>query len=253
MERNLFLYWVGKEYKLILLFRKLIYLHSKINKGYNIHLITDKNIENYIKVIPYSFKDLCPAHQADFIRVNVICDYGGIWLDSDTLVIDSLDTLFDIIENKNGFFIKENNSILCNGVFGSKKNTELMLKWKEIIYNKINTTTKFNWTEIGNTILHNLYKTHNNLYDNYTILNGLDNVYPIYWKNCVTEFIKKPYDNYKLLIRNYQPLIILVNSVYKELEKNTTQEILHGNMPINYFINKSLSNLNLDINVLNDI
>jgi len=53
------------------LFRKLIYLHSKINKGYNIHLITDKNVEEYIKVIPDSFKGLCPAHQADFINKSL--------------------------------------------------------------------------------------------------------------------------------------------------------------------------------------
>ena len=58
-----------------------------------------------------------PAHQADFVRVNVICDYGGIWLDSDTLVLDSLDSLFDIIDNKDGFLIKENNKILWNGIF----------------------------------------------------------------------------------------------------------------------------------------
>jgi hypothetical protein len=35
-------------------------------------------------------------------------------------------------------------------------------------------------------------------------------------------------------------LIVLVNSVYKKLENMTEKEILDGNMPINYFINKSL-------------
>jgi mannosyltransferase OCH1-like enzyme len=83
---------------------------------------------------------LCPAHQADFVRVNVICEYGGIWLDSDTLVLDSLDSLFDLVEIKNGFFIKENNNILCNGVFGSKPNTELMIKWRNEINNELNYT-----------------------------------------------------------------------------------------------------------------
>ena len=39
-----------------------------------------------IENIPKYFYDLCPAHQADFVRVHVICDYGGIWLDSDTLI-----------------------------------------------------------------------------------------------------------------------------------------------------------------------
>ena len=97
-NRNIYLYWVGKEYKLISILRDLIYLHSTNGIGYKVNLITDKNIREYIKDIPDYFNSLFPTHQADFVRVHVICDYGGIWLDSDTLVIDKLDSLFDIIE-----------------------------------------------------------------------------------------------------------------------------------------------------------
>ena len=110
--RTIYLYWIGKEYTLISILRNLMYLHSTSGKGYNIIMITDKNINDYVKNIPVYFSEMCPAHQADFARVNVICDYGIMWLDSDTLVLDSLvldslDSLFDIIENQNGFFIKE--------------------------------------------------------------------------------------------------------------------------------------------------
>jgi mannosyltransferase OCH1-like enzyme len=240
METNVYLYWTGNEYKLILKLRDLIYLHSKNGKGYNVNLITDKNINNYIKNIPSYFTDLCPAHKADFVRVHVICDYGGIWLDSDTLVMDSLDNLFEHIENKNGFFIKENNEILCNGVFGSKSNTPLMIEWKNKMIDKLNKTEgKISWCDIGNVMLQNIYNENSSLYDNYEIFNGLDNLYPINWKNCVSEFIYKSYDNYKTIIREYQPLIVLVNSVYKKFES-----ISEENMPLNYFINKSFRNIN---------
>jgi hypothetical protein len=73
-KRNIYLYWVGKEYKLISILRNLIYLHSTNGVGYKIHLITDTNISDYID-IPYYFGNLCPAQQADFVRVNVVCDY----------------------------------------------------------------------------------------------------------------------------------------------------------------------------------
>lgn len=72
------------------------------------------------------------ALQADFVRINVICDYGGIWLDSDTLVLDSLDILFDIIDNSDGFLVIQPNNKLCNGIFGSNKNTDFIIKWKII-------------------------------------------------------------------------------------------------------------------------
>ena len=35
-KRNIFLYWTGKEYKLISILRNLIYLHSTNGLGYNV-------------------------------------------------------------------------------------------------------------------------------------------------------------------------------------------------------------------------
>jgi hypothetical protein len=242
--RNIYLYWIGKEYKLIKILRNLIYLHSTNGSGYKVNLITDKNIREYVKVIPEYFSSLCPAHQADFVRVHVICDYGGIWLDSDTLVIDKLDSLFDLIENKEGFFIKENNHILWNGIFGSKKQTPLMIEWKNNLRNVLNKKKNtIAWSEVGCQMLQSMYNKNPSLYNDYKIFEGLDNMYPINWNNCVNEFIQKPYDNYKNIVREYQPLVVLVNSVYKKLEDKTEKEILEGNMPINYFINKSFNGI----------
>ena len=244
--RNIYLYWVGKEYKLISILRKLIYLHSTNGKGYKVNLITDKNINEYVKDVPAYFDNMCPAHQADFVRVNVICECGGIWLDSDTLVLNSLDSLFDFIEKKNGFFIKENNYILWNGIFGSKPNTNLIIEWKTEMRKLLDTKQgKIGWTDIGNSMLQKIFENKSDLYDGYFILNGLDNFYPVNWNKCIKEYIDAPYDNYKNIIREYQPLIVLVNCVYKKLEEKTEQEILEGNMPLNYFINKSFENMKL--------
>jgi hypothetical protein len=244
--RNVYLYWSGNDYKLISILRNLIYLHSTNGEGYNVILITDKNISDYIKNIPKYFTNLCPAHQADFVRVNVICDYGGIWLDSDTIVLNSLDSLFDFIENKNGFFIKQNNDTLCNGIFGSKPSTQLMIKWRTEMINILDKMQgNIGWCDIGNTLLQNMYNMDPSLYDGYNIFNGLNNLYPVNWCDSVREFIDKPYDNYKTIVREYQPLIVLTNSVYKKVETMTEQEILKGTMPLNYFINKSFENMKL--------
>ncbi len=244
--RNLYLYWIGPEYKLISILRRLIYLHSNNGKGYNVVLITEQNIKEYVHNIPSYFSKLCPAHQADFVRVNVICDYGGMWLDSDTMVIDSLDSLFDIIDNKDGFFIKQNNDILWNGIFGSKKQTPMMIEWKNRMMAVLDANQGIiDWGDIGNLMLRDMFLANSKLYDNYEIFNGLSNLYPVNYTHCVNEFIRKPYANYKNIIREYQPLVVLVNSVYKYLNNKTEDEILKGNMPINYFINKSFENMKL--------
>jgi len=245
-NRNIFLYWVGNEYSLISILRKLMYLHSSNGKGYTINLITDKNISEFIGNIPEYFNSMLPAHQADFVRVHVIHDYGGIWMDSDTLVVDSLDSLFDIFDvpgGGDGFFIKENNIHLWNGIFGSVRGTPLLKKWRRIMMETLTPANgKIEWTAIGNSIMEKIYLETPGVYSNYKIFNGLDNLYPVNWNNCVEEFITKPYDNYKTIVRDYQPLVILVNSVYKELKDKTQKEILDGKIPLNYFINKSIKN-----------
>jgi hypothetical protein len=145
------------------------------------------------------------------------------------------------MENNDGFFIKQNNKYLCNGIFGSNPNTPLMIEWKtEMMRILENKQGNIDWSDIGNDLLATIYNKNSRLYDEYTIFNGLDNMYPVDWYNCVTEFIDKPYENYKTIIREYQPLVVLVNSVYKNLENKTEQDILDGNMPLNYFINISI-------------
>lgn len=71
-NRNIFLYWTGKEYKLINILRNFIYLHSTNGIGYNVILITQENVKYYIENIPNYFYNMLPALQADFVRINVI-------------------------------------------------------------------------------------------------------------------------------------------------------------------------------------
>jgi hypothetical protein len=73
-------------------------------------------------------------------------------------------------------------------------------------------------------------------------------MYPVNWNHCVNQFLKEPYEKYVDHIREFQPLLILVNSVYKEMESLTYDEILNGKTPLNYFINKSFDNLKIDLN-----
>lgn len=268
-NNNVYLYWVGKEFKLIKILRSLIYMHSTNGKGYNVILINHDNVKEYIPYLPDYFYKLGPAHQADFVRVCVLCDKGGIWLDSDTLVVDKLDDLFNLMENgKDGFFIKECDYYLCNGVFGTKPNTEVMKFWKNTMLDRLNKDINIQWIEIGSKILtDNYYKeekftnylnyecfenikhiiketfaNNKKMFINYHIFSGSNDLYPVSPTNSVNEFINKPYENYKNIEKPFQPLIILVNSVYRDLEKYSMDEIMNGRRPLNYFIEKSYRN-----------
>jgi len=237
--RNIFIYETTKEYKLIHILRNLIYLHSTNGKGYKVNLINDTNIHEYILDIPIYFDELSLDNKENFIKVNILCEFGGIWLNSNTLVIDTLDTLFDIIENNDGFFIKQNNEELYHGIVGSKKQTSLMIECK----NKM--MTLIEEYSCNDNIFKNIYDEHTNLYENYKIFDGVNNLYPIHFDKCIYEFIELSYDHYKNIIREYQPLIVVGDELLHQcLEKMEEKEILtSNNIPISYFIKKSFENM----------
>ena len=248
-DKNVFIYWEGYKYKLIQILHKIIYLHSHNETKYKIYFVNSENLHYYIDSVPSFFNKMAVKHKSDYIRYKLIYKYGGIWLDSDTIVMNDLSSLFDIMKNKEGFFMKENNKIIFSGVFGSRANTNLLkniIKNIDQVLNKKN--EKLGWSDIGSILLNNIYLKDKSIYSNYLIYDGLDNMYPVNFDKCVKEFIEKPYDNYKNLIKSFQPLVVIVNSVYKKLDNMSISEILEGKMTINYFLNKSFENANYKVN-----
>lgn len=236
--KHVYMYWTGKEYNLIKILRELAIIHSNHSKNYTFHLLTPGNIKDYIDV-PKTFFDMIPAHQADYVRVNILYEKGGLWLDSDTIVMNDLQSIFNLFNTFDGFFILENNKKLCNGVFSSLPNTPLMKAWKEHIDNFIlhKNPKKIKWLNLGSDWLNK--KENKHLFQNYFIFKGLDNVYPVNWKNCVSEYIQSPFSNYSTIYRQFQPFIVLINSVYKKLEKHTLENMLTIERPIKYFLDTS--------------
>ena len=240
-ERNVFVYWTGKTYSLINILHTLIKLHSRSGRGYTLHYIDETNLREYIPDLPSYFHTLLPAHQADYVRIHVVCEYGGIWLDSDTIVMSNLDALFELLELYDGFFITEYDAC-CNGVFGSRRRTPFMLEWKrratQILQSKRN---KIGWIEIGSHLINEILKHAE--FNTYYILKGRDTVYPVFYDQAVEQYIRRPYKHYKNIIRPFQPLIILVNAVYRELQHHSELELLNGTLPLNYFLMKAFDQL----------
>ena len=234
MNREIFLYWTGPKYSLIDICYNIVKNQAE-KQCFKVTFLDDINIYNYIEKseIPQCFDKLKPAHKADIIRVFVLEKYGGIWVDSDTIITSTFQTLFQ----EKGFFVLENNQVLWNGVFGTTAHSPLMIEWKHRIINILNRRgIKIKWTQIGSNVLEKIKETNPQLFDNYTIIKGLDTVYPVHWKNACQEFLHKDYNYYTNIIRSYQPFVVLVNSVYKELQDKSYEEILKLRVPLVYFL-----------------
>lgn len=242
-ENNVFIFWVGKEYKVIKFLRALIYYHSAGGKNYKVHLINHENISQYVGPVPEYFWNLSLTHQADWLRVQVICRWGGLWLDSDTIVMSDLSKVFDILKTNEGFVIDEprkKTSILINGAFASRPSTRFMLEWKNKMENLLQNNSKIKWTALGEHILQKIRYQHSGFLSDYKILNAKETVYPASWGDSYKEFIEKPYDNWMNLAKDFQPFVMITSLIYRECEKLSEDQIL-SNTPMSYFIKKSYS------------
>ena len=77
---------------------KACHYTMRVNSGCKLVVVTPDNVNEYIKDLPTAFYDLIPPHQADIFRINILFQYGGMYLDGDTVVMQSLLPLFDLLD-----------------------------------------------------------------------------------------------------------------------------------------------------------
>lgn len=69
------------------------------NPNAQIIILNPSNIKNYISV-PKSWYQLQHiAHRADYVRIAILYYYGGIYIDSDMIMLNSLDPIFKLLNN----------------------------------------------------------------------------------------------------------------------------------------------------------
>jgi acetyltransferase-like isoleucine patch superfamily enzyme len=155
-------------------------------------ILDNSNISDYIDLSYYGpelFSGKFSLPQiADALRAYLLYEHGGIWLDLDTVILDS--SFFHEIDLKDydcifcGDPIHRNFSI---ATINSKKHSEVMKYWKEKCREKIKNFVieKDFWAYLGNSILHDIVKTNKKVgivedVTKYHPENGIFGAVPVY-------------------------------------------------------------------------
>lgn len=242
-------YWVGPKPPLIRVLHRLMHLHSTCpessHQNYTFQCITQETFLND-KNDTYRayFVSLPPAFQADIVRVDRIHRDGGLWIDSDTLVMSPLNTLQRILQSNDGFLISERGrkgTKLCNGVFASQAGTPLMAAWKNMIDSYIDRQVQPLHGDLGFRCLSELLYNNQELFSNYIIFDGEKTMYPVAWYESQDIFLSNTTIPTSTIEREFQPLIILLNSVYRNYNGIYTQN--GKECALDFYIQKSLSSI----------
>ena len=154
MKKNIFLLWLQGWDKAPWLQKKVLNSWIINNPDWNIELVDQNNLINYLSDIDYIYdtsKNIKPQAKSDIVRLGLLKKYGGIWADSTLLCMQPLDHwIFDSIK-ESGFWMYHGHGSYLNSDLGpaswfiaSENNGYLISKWKNECDNywKVNNKAK---------------------------------------------------------------------------------------------------------------
>ena len=163
-EKKIWIYWHQGFENTSDLIKKCVFSWQTHNPDYEIHLLDQTNIQNFIDIDDvkecYRNKPLELAALADVIRLRLLSNYGGIWVDATCFCLRPLNEWLPAEMTKNsGFFCPSyrpgsSERIMDNWFLASKKSAPLitLLEKTSSQYLLEKELTLFEKTSIGRRI-----------------------------------------------------------------------------------------------------
>ena len=143
---------------------------------FNLVVITDENVKNYFNPHPRFF-ELASNFKSDIVRYNVLDKNGGIWLDTDIVILRDLNVLYNkLLSSKYDAIVDtEYAKRLGSASLVMKQNSLSSNFCLRYLNNYLSSYKPLNWGEIGPLIIEKLAVTHPNhvkINDAETVANG---------------------------------------------------------------------------------
>jgi len=141
------------------------------SRFFNVVLLNEKNIFNYISDLRKDINDLPVALKTDYIRVKLLYLYGGLWVDADTILMTNLEDISKKLNDGIDFIGFGCTGAICkdqegygkpsNGVMGSVKNGKLITRCLNALNKKLDSyyslskekRKEFNYFDLGKLIV----------------------------------------------------------------------------------------------------
>ncbi|HUC09959.1 MAG TPA: capsular polysaccharide synthesis protein [Stellaceae bacterium] len=229
MSRVIWQYWetVGEKPAFIDGLREI----ARRIAGIELILVTPETLGTYLSDIPpelFSISQI--AHKADMIRAMLVQRHGGMWLDSDAIVLKPLDWILDLLEahefvcfTQGGLLAKGGPLVRVN-CFASRPGGRVISEWVRKQHATFPRTT-YNWEEIGSETLHPICLR----YKNRVKTLPFETIAPIPWQQ-VSSFGSRDSNAAEILEKSY--IVMLTNSQLQSgapwLRQLTTDQIASG-------------------------
>lgn len=74
-------------------------IHKHCNTDFDIHLVTTENVKHFLpNISPMFFKIAQINNLSNYLRYHLLYEHGGIWLDADLILFQSLKPLYEFLK-----------------------------------------------------------------------------------------------------------------------------------------------------------
>jgi len=211
--------------------------------SYDVILLNEESVKDFIRVpdIVSRFSEI--AHKADYIRFHLLYKYGGVWLDSDIVLLRNIEEAIEpYIENYDYIGYGETYGEPLVGFMACQKGCKLLEKQIQSIDTVLRKKQKqpplpekieLRWTEISEEILWNIAEN----YDYYHHENGM--LAPTEWYDW--EFFNRTdVDIDKYLSHNPFAVMLYNQMMFDSFENVSIDEIINGSTLLSHLFKKAL-------------
>jgi hypothetical protein len=222
-----------------------LYEIAKRNAGAKVIQVTPTTLKDYLPCLPTHVLNIRQIeHKADMIRAMLVMRHGGMWLDSDALVLRRLDGILDLLDtyefvcfNDEGRLAKSSSYVRVN-CFASRSAGQIVSEWVQQQHSKF-PRTEYGWEEIGAALLHSICLRHAAS----TAVLPLETICPIPW-NRVERFLTTAAEDADSIVNNCHA-VMLSNSSLKSrapvLRTMTVDAIAAGNHLLGAIMRKAIA------------
>lgn len=235
----LWMYWENEKPAYLDLCFQTVKKHCE--KSFEIVILNDDLFETISRTAHSNFRHIFPlAMRADYIRFTLLSEYGGVWLDSDTIVLQDLIHIFKKTETFSLIACRDHETDFSIGVLFAKRGNLICSYHKHIFETHprfsrwINKPTTLNWN--ASTVFANSYI--NSMLSSYPNELHILNLPQIHWKQSLPFFWKEGNLQPQML---QLPFVLLHNQTYTDQQKTySKKQVLDSKWRISKLFHHSL-------------
>jgi len=234
VRSSVWMYWEGECPEWIRLCQQTIIRH-----GANVRLLsagdfdsirdTDRDID---------LSRLHVAHRADFVRSFLLARFGGLWVDSDCIVMSSLDSILKELEKHDFVAHRERSGYFSNGFIAARRNSQIALELYGRICGALRSGQTLGWMSLGGGPLTKILNETSIPWRELPC----EMVQPICWSNPGAFFAVRSTEEHGAAIDAGALCYMLSNTeVQRYQAKNTQEDLLARGTFFKYLIERSLT------------